>query len=195
MTTPQAGSAAAAALAKLDAAQQEGMSPAVVAAAFKPNGTEQEAKNAAITAAAQAAPTTDQQVLQLLQQMTARMQQLEDDNLALKQQVMQPQKQAVPVPEKREEKTYYHSTVGSSVVISRTGARGEQIPEVHTFWGGKIITDDPVVQDALDSICDAPSSPVTSVPHGGNAALATISQQIIKAAGDTIEKVGNTAQR
>lgn len=103
--------------------------------------------------------------------------------------------QAPAVPAAREPKTYYHQTPGSSIVITRRGARGEQIPETLVFFEGRITTADPDAQDFLDGIVDGPGVPIYShSPRGKqDEAAAAAAAEVVKAAARTIDKLGAEA--
>lgn len=59
-------------------------------------------------------------------------------------------------------KTYFHSVPGSTIVICRRGANGENIPEFLRFSNvdGHLTTQDPEIQAALDPLVAAPYAPV-----------------------------------
>jgi len=117
--------------------------------------------------------------LQLLQEQMARL-----------MAVQAPQQEAT-----REAKTYYHQTPGSSVVITRRGARGEQIPETLVFFEGRITTADPDAQDFLDGIVDGAGVPIYSKSPRGkqDEAAAAAAAEVVKAAARTIDKLGAEA--
>lgn len=105
---------------------------------------------------------------------------------------------AVQAPQQetaRELKTYYHQTPGSSIVITRRGARGEQIPETLVFFEGRITTADPDAQDFLDGIVDGPGVPIYSQSPRGkqDEAAAAAAAEVVKAAARTIDKLGAEA--
>jgi len=96
----------------------------------------------------------------------------------------------------REEKTYYHRTEGSTIVVCKKGPRGEQIPMTATFYGGRITTTDPDVQDFLDDIVDAPGSSVYSgKPVGADPAAVAAALVVQEIAAKSIDRMGSEAQK
>lgn len=95
------------------------------------------------------------------------------------------------------EKTYYHQTPGSSIVITKRGPQGEHIPEtVHFDYHGELVTSDRDVQQFLDGIVNRPGVPVWTkkaplvafdAAHAAN--------EVVQAAARSIDKLGAEASR
>lgn len=99
-------------------------------------------------------------------------------------------------PDVRAEKTYYHTTEGSNIVISRRGKHGESMPEVHHFFGGKLVTADPVLQDFLDEIVDKSGVPIYSrKPGDHNPEADAAAKMIVENAQKAIDKMGSEASK
>lgn len=96
--------------------------------------------------------------------------------------------------QERKRKVYYHRVEGSSFVVMRKGPGNAMLPETHHFYGGVLITKDPLLQDELDGICDMPGSPVTSRhPSGKDVLLQEAALEVVHIAERTIDKLGAEA--
>lgn len=194
-----AASADAAGAASGDASgptQVEQIPVAAAAAAFPENGPQNLTPKTPeeLAAAAAKAGGGVEAMMALMAGMMAQMQQVSADNAALRSQMqtlLAPPSEIDDSVPADEEKTYYHPTVGSTIIVTRRGKNGESIPEVHTFWGGRITTRDRAVQRFLDPLTDNGSSPISSTQPGSpiTADAAAAAATIVRQAQASVDKI------
>jgi hypothetical protein len=93
------------------------------------------------------------------------------------------------------EKTYFHQTPGSNIVVTDRGPNGEHIPRmVHFDHHGELTTKDRTVQAFLDPICDKPGVPIySSRAPSIDPIAAAAAREVQKSAEQTIIKLGPEA--
>lgn len=100
-------------------------------------------------------------------------------------------------PQEVVEKTYYHQTPGSNIIVTRRGPQGEHIPEVVSFdHRGELVTSDEVVQAFIEGIVDRPGVPIYR-KHAPEVApdAAAAASEVAQIAARSIDKLGAEASK
>jgi hypothetical protein len=102
---------------------------------------------------------------------------------------------AAPKEDKRELREFCHRIPGSRVIICKKGPNNENIAEEHYFYNGRIVTADPVLQDALLEMARSVGSPVFegSTPTADLEA-SQAQELVVRMAEESIDKLGAEAK-
>jgi len=97
-------------------------------------------------------------------------------------------------PEDTTERTYFHRVPNSTFIVTRKGPNGENFPEQHTFHGGKLTTNDPVLNAFLLPLTKMMGSPVflNEPPEDKDKKIAMAS--VIESAQKSIDRMGAEAR-